>query len=190
MTNIATGPFVVPVRCQFNDDSIRKTKNRAERRRVNTTFAACVGQVPLVGWSIESNGEGIGEMKKWILRVGVVLVIILGAFTVVPSLTRNQTTQAAATLDRVNPVVPEQTVYVSLHGAHVTAVQNAHGGLDYTYQFTSYTAGGTPRKLAVTVTDQPISGHYLAMTIRGQSPQQWRAISPQAVPKAALADMR
>lgn len=114
------------------------------------------------------------------------IVVVALAFCATPWLTRNQTTTAAQVLDLVNPVVSQETVYVSTADSAVQWHANNHGGLDYRYEVTSYTADGQPRKLELDASDEPLdSGSILAVATKGQTVLSWHRIAPTQVPEKA-----
>lgn len=126
-------------------------------------------------------------MKRWQKRLLGALASLVIAFCVAPWLTRNQTTNAAAALDYVNPVVRQETVYVSTATDSVQWHANNHGGLDYRYQVTSYNAEGCARTLMLTVSDQPLANNeYLAVSTKGQTVLGWHRVTRQQVPPSAL----
>lgn len=130
---------------------------------------------------------GGGQMKAWQKKLLSILVVIGLGFCVTPLLTHDQTTTAAQVLDLVNPVVPEETVYVSTRNSAVQWHANNHGGLDYRYEVTSYTAQGMARKLELDASDKPIDANtYLAVVTKGQTVLRWHAVKRAQVPASAL----
>lgn len=125
-------------------------------------------------------------MKHWQKRtLWVTLIVVLG-LAVTPLVTRNQTTAAAAVLDYMNPLVREETVYVSPVTDTVTWHANNHGGLDYRYQVIGYDAHGHARTLQLNASDKPLANRqYLAVTIKGQVVLHWHHIKAHAIPKRA-----
>ncbi len=130
---------------------------------------------------------GVASMKPWQKRTLWATLIVCLALGVTPWLTRNQTTTAAAALDYVNPLVREETVYVSPATDSVQWHANNHGGIDYRYHVTSYDAAGQSRALILTVSDRPlVSNKYLAVTTKGQTVLGWHHVSAAQIPNVAL----
>jgi uncharacterized protein (TIGR01655 family) len=130
---------------------------------------------------------GGGQMKAWQKRVLSIVMVVALALCATPWLTRNQTTTAAQVLDMVNPVVQEETVYVSTKDSAVQWHANNHGGLDYRYEVQSYTADGIPRKLELDASDRPLDANaYLAVVTKGQTVLRWHEVPRSQVPTHAL----
>ncbi|WP_461215590.1 YxeA family protein [Lacticaseibacillus sp. GG6-2] len=126
-------------------------------------------------------------MKHWQKKALWATLIIVLALVVTPWLTRNQTTTSAAALDYLNPLVREETVYVSPATNSVQWHANNHGGIDYRYEVTSYDASGCPRALQLTVSDQPLARNaYLAVKTKGQTVLGWHRVPASQVPPSAL----
>lgn len=125
-------------------------------------------------------------MKRvWCNVCGLGLIIAVVLFGL-PLFTRNQPTEAAGMLDRYNPVVPEETVYVATGGCSVEWVANRHGGRDYRYRLQSYSRLGTARQVLLQVTDAPLTPHaYLAVRTKGQTVLSWHRVKASALPSAA-----
>ncbi|WP_461226134.1 YxeA family protein [Lacticaseibacillus suihuaensis] len=129
-------------------------------------------------------------MRRWVIN-SVGLLVILGTLCcTAPLVTRDQTTAGAAVLDAINPLVTTQDYYASTAAAP-TRTANAHGGRDYHYRLTAYDRGGRPRRLLITVTDQPLQSHtYLRVQAKGQTVQGWHAVSRPALPKNVRVKLR
>ena len=130
---------------------------------------------------------GVEIVKRWQKRtLWATLIIVLG-FAITPLLTRNQNTAAATALDYLNPLVREETVYVSPATDSVQWHANNHGGIDYRYEVTSYDANGCPRTLQLTVSDRPLASNaYLAVKTKGQTVLGWHRVHASQVPPSAL----
>ena len=125
-------------------------------------------------------------MRTWQKRLLRLVAVALLALLVTPWLTRDRTTNAAATLDYLNPLVRQSVVYVSPATESVQWRANNHGGLDYHYHVTGYDDAGKPRQLQLTASDHPLAAdQYLAVTTKGQTVLRWKPIIPAQVPANA-----
>lgn len=125
-------------------------------------------------------------MKRACCNVGALVVIAMVILFGAPLFTRNQSTEAAGLVDRYNPVLPEETVYVATGGCSVEWVANAHGGRDYRYRLASYSRLGSRRILLLQATDKPLAPRaYLAVRHKGQMVIAWHQVQASAVPPAA-----
>ncbi|WP_082397637.1 DUF1093 domain-containing protein [Lacticaseibacillus camelliae] len=125
-------------------------------------------------------------MKRACCNVGALMIIMAVILFGAPLFTRDQPTEAAGMLDRYNPVLPQETVYVATGGCSVEWVANAHGGRDYRYRLPSYSRDGRERKLLLQVTDKPLAPHaYLAVRSKGQTVLSWRRVKASQIPVAA-----
>ncbi|WP_262315180.1 YxeA family protein [Lacticaseibacillus parakribbianus] len=123
-------------------------------------------------------------MRRWVIN-SVGLLVILGTLCcTAPLVTRDRTTAGAAVLDAINPLVTTQEYYASTAAAP-TRTANAHGGRDYHYRLTAYDRGGRPRRLLITVTDQPLQSHtYLRVQAKGQTSRAGTRCHVPHFPKA------
>ncbi len=125
------------------------------------------------------------------IDLGGLAVILAAVMLVAPLTTRDQTTPGAAMLDRMNPLLPTHTVYVSTTTDHIEQTRNAHGGLDYRYRLTSYDRCGCPRRLLITVTDHPLAPTaYLKVRAKGQTVLGWHAVRYRQLPARVQAHLR
>ncbi len=129
-------------------------------------------------------------MKRAGLNCGALVIIVMAVLFGMPLMTRNQTTQAAAAIDYLNPVVPCTTVYVSTQAKQVEWLPNEHGGRDYRYVLTAYDRCGLARQLMIQVTDQPLAPDtYLAVKTKGQKVLRWQPVKRAELPNKIRAKL-
>ncbi|MGX7129035.1 YxeA family protein [Enterococcus wangshanyuanii] len=126
--------------------------------------------------------------KKFIKKtVSIAALLLVSAFCF-RLYTHNNTSDAAAFIDRLNPLVQTETLYVRTTDRYAYKFPDSVSKIDnYTYIQTCFDKNGQTRKLAYTSFGRPLTPkRFLKVTTKGQSIQHWEEIDEQEIPRKII----
>ncbi|MFD1901506.1 YxeA family protein [Enterococcus termitis] len=127
-------------------------------------------------------------VKKFLKRiVGFVILFIVSAFGF-RLYTYNNTTQAAALIDQLNPLVQPEIMYVKTTDKYAYKYPDSVSKIEnFTYIQTCVNKDGQKRELAYTSFGRPLTPKkFLKLTTKGQSIQSWEEVDEKEIPKTIL----
>ncbi|MTD40139.1 YxeA family protein [Erwinia sp. CPCC 100877] len=101
--------------------------------------------------------------------------------------TYRNTSECAAMIDRLNPLVKTKILYVKTSGKYEYCYPDAVSKVDnYLYIQTCYTGEGEPRKMKfVSFSKKLHVDRYLKLTVKGQYVLFWEEINQEELPEKA-----
>lgn len=115
----------------------------------------------------------------------VLLLLAAAGLGVAAANTRNNTSEFAAALDNLNPLVKNETVYISTNVKPDRHFIGGGGEDEYVYTVSSVNAAGKTRKLQFLSQWQLKPNRYLAIQAKGQNVVSWQATTASKIPQAA-----
>lgn len=121
---------------------------------------------------------------KLIKKLLGLLLILGGCLFVAAGITKNSTSEVAAIVDQLNPLVKESFVYIKTKEPDKV---NEYGTAYY--EQLAANEKGEARKIAFNGLSELKVGHYLKLTNKGAHVESYEEVSKEEVPKKALAEI-
>ncbi len=127
-------------------------------------------------------------IKKTIKKIMSLAVLLLVSAFGFRLHTCNNTSDAAALIDQLNPLVQTETLYVKTTDKYAYKFPDAVSKIDnFTYIQTCFDKNGHTRKLSYTSFGRPLTPkRFLRVTTKGQSIQTWEEIDEQEIPQKII----
>ncbi|MDT6980530.1 YxeA family protein [Levilactobacillus zymae] len=121
-------------------------------------------------------------LGKLVTTMAVLGGILIGGAVVLPSLTKNRSSEIAMAIDNVNPLVTTETVYTATSVQPVREFTGGAGEKEYEYRLVTYNAKGQARTVTFDAQWRLKRGKYLAIRTKGQNVESWQAVAREHVP--------
>ena len=118
---------------------------------------------------------------KLLVKLGAILCLAAGGVGIFTMMTRNSTNEFVAILDRVNPLVPEQELYVK---TEKPVSVNGYGTA--TYNQVAVAVDGKTRQLSFMGLSELKTDRYLKLQTKGAYVEVYDEVSANEVPKQVL----
>ncbi|MHC5227943.1 YxeA family protein [Enterococcus sp. LJL99] len=123
-------------------------------------------------------------MKKWGKRMGMTLIFIVGLFVGLKFYTVNNTSESAAIIDLINPIVSEETFYTKTKAEIAYEYPDAVSKVEnYAYIQECYNQEGQKRVLKFVSFGKKLkTNRFLKLSSKGQYIRSWEEVQESNLP--------
>lgn len=127
-------------------------------------------------------------MKRFCKSIVATIIMIVICIVGLRIYTYNNTSTAAAVVDRLNPLVKADVLYTKTTEKYDSKYPDSVSKIDnFTYVQTCYNRKGKPRKMAyISFGKQLSSGKFLKLTVKGQNVMYWEEIKREELPELVV----
>ncbi|OTN89038.1 hypothetical protein A5819_001530 [Enterococcus sp. 7E2_DIV0204] len=127
-------------------------------------------------------------MKRFCKSIFATIIILILSVIGLRIYTYNNTSTAAAVIDRLNPFVKNDTLYTKTTAKYEGKYPDAVSKIEnFTYIQTCYNKNGYTRKLEYISFGKQLSpGKFLKLEVKGQNVLYWEEIKQQELPESVV----
>ncbi|ALS36341.1 uncharacterized protein (TIGR01655 family) [Enterococcus rotai] len=127
-------------------------------------------------------------MKCFCKSIVATIIMIVICIVGLRIYTYNNTSTAAAVVDRLNPLVKADVLYTKTTEKYDSKYPDSVSKIDnFTYVQTCYSRIGKPRKMAYISFGKQLSpGKFLKLTVKGQNVMYWEEIKREELPELVV----